>query len=284
MARVAVNHIWLRPPASRWSRPSSTSASMGKPRRIRGLLDWLANAFMDSGWSMKQVHRLIVTSQAYRRQSSAAGSSASESGPGPGEPHALAHEPTPDGGGGGRDNLLHTAGTLEERLGGLDLDPKVGLTSRRRSLYFRHAKEKRVTFLMLFDSANATSCYRRSESVVPQQRWRWRTAPSRSSNRGFWPPRSARDLKSGPNSKDNPTFVTTAFLAAFSAAAPAPDERAACETYLSEQAGRLADKSTLHPFTSGPASTVKPAADPAQRARESLVHILFNHNDFVTIR
>ena len=43
--------------------------------------------------------------------------------------------------------------------------------------------------------------------------------------------------------------------------------------------------------SSGPASVrdrrhsrVKPAADPAQRARESLVHVLLNHNDFVTVR
>ena len=54
-------------------------------------------------------------------------------------------------------------------MGGPDLDPEAGLKSRRRSLYFRHAKEKRVTFLRLFDSPNVLSCYRRSESVVPQQ-------------------------------------------------------------------------------------------------------------------
>ena len=40
----------------------------------------------------------------------------------------------------------------------------------------------------------------------------------------------------------------------------------------------------LAPFSSGPAAAVPPSADPAQRAREDLVHVLFNHNDFVTIR
>jgi hypothetical protein len=29
---------------------------------------------------------------------------------------------------------------------------------------------------------------------------------------------------------------------------------------------------------------VAPAADPARRARENLIQVLFNHNDFVTIR
>ena len=33
------------------------------------LLDWLAAEFMDRGWSMKAMHRLIMTSEAYRRSS-----------------------------------------------------------------------------------------------------------------------------------------------------------------------------------------------------------------------
>jgi hypothetical protein len=37
-------------------------------------------------------------------------------------------------------------------------------------------------------------------------------------------------------------------------------------------------------FTSGPESQVKPSDDPHQRARENLVHVLLNHNDFVTVR
>jgi hypothetical protein len=40
----------------------------------------------------------------------------------------------------------------------------------------------------------------------------------------------------------------------------------------------------LTAFPLGPDSVVLPASDAAQRARENLVHVLFNHNDFVTIR
>jgi hypothetical protein len=54
--------------------------------------------------------------------------------------------------------------------------------------------------------------------------------------------------------------------------------------YLREQAAFYGDRSKLTPFRSGPEATVKPAEDPAQRARESFVHVLLNHNDFVTIR
>ena len=48
--------------------------------------------------------------------------------------------------------------------------------------------------------------------------------------------------------------------------------------------GPVRRPSKLTPFASGPATAVKPAADPRLRARENLVHVLLNHNDFVTIR
>jgi hypothetical protein len=137
--------------------------------------------------------------------------------------------------------------------------------------------------LKLFDSANATSCYRRSESVVPQQALALANSPISFEQSRILAAAISRELKSGPASTDSPAFVATAFQRVLGRA-PAPEERTACENYLTEQAGRLADKAGLHPFASGAASAVKPAADPAQRARESLVHVLFNHNDFVTIR
>ena len=48
-------------------------------------------------------------------------------------------------------------------------DQESGLNVPRRSIYFRSSKEKKVTFLAMFDSPNVTDCYRRSETVVPQQ-------------------------------------------------------------------------------------------------------------------
>jgi hypothetical protein len=137
--------------------------------------------------------------------------------------------------------------------------------------------------LKLFDSANATSCYRRSESVVPQQALALANSPIAFEQSRILAAAISRDLKSAPEIKDNDAFVATAFERVLGRS-PSPEERAACETYLADQAGRLADVSKMHAFVSGAASPVKPAADPAQRARESLVHVLFNHNDFVTIR
>jgi hypothetical protein len=65
---------------------------------------------------------------------------------------------------------------------------------------------------------------------------------------------------------------------------PTAEERSECLTYLADQAKRLADRPRLTPFPAGPSAPVPPASDPGQRARESLVHVLMNHNDFVTIR
>ena len=68
-----------------------------------------------------------------------------------------------------RDATLFVAGSLDLTRGGPDLDPDSGLTVPRRSLYFRASKEKKMEFLSLFDSANPVECYRRSESIAPQQ-------------------------------------------------------------------------------------------------------------------
>jgi hypothetical protein len=65
---------------------------------------------------------------------------------------------------------------------------------------------------------------------------------------------------------------------------PGGDEREACVRFLAEQTKLLADPKKLQAFAAGDGAAVKPSADPHQRARENLVHVLLNHNDFVTVR
>src|SRR6185503_19661317 len=43
---------------------------MGEAPSHPELLDWLATTFVESGWSVKAIHRLILTSQAYQQSSS----------------------------------------------------------------------------------------------------------------------------------------------------------------------------------------------------------------------
>ena len=62
-----------------------------------------------------------------------------------------------------------TAARLDRRMGGPDIDENAAQTVPRRSVYFRHAPEKHAQFLAMFDSASTHECYRRVETVVPQQ-------------------------------------------------------------------------------------------------------------------
>src|SRR5262249_51820913 len=65
-ARVAVNHVWLRHFGQALVPTVFDFGRNGRPPSHPGLLDWLAAEFMEGGWSMKALHRLIVTSAAYR--------------------------------------------------------------------------------------------------------------------------------------------------------------------------------------------------------------------------
>jgi len=78
-------------------------------------------------------------------------------------------------------------------------------------------------------------------------------------------------------------FVDTAFERVLGRL-PNTLEREESVRYLRDQSSLYAGGTGLTPFTSGPDASVKPSTDPAQRARESFVHVLLNHNDFVTIR
>jgi hypothetical protein len=278
-ARVAVNQIWMHHIGTPLVPTVFDFGRNGTPPAIPELLDWLAIRLQEENWRMKPIHRLIVTSALYRRQSTS------------GEPHNpnLVRDPANTyywrmnprrmESEAVRDNVLHIAGNLSQTMGGPDLDPLSGLTSTRRSLYFRHAKEKRVAFLRLFDSADVSSCYRRSESVVPQQA----LALANSSLCREQARLLAAQLDREVTSSDRTAFTTAAFERILGRA-PSAHELTLCDQFLERQAARLADRSGLTSFSEGQASKVAPAADPASRAREDLVHVLMNHNDFVTIR
>ena len=181
-----------------------------------------------------------------------------------------------------RDNVLAVSGRLDSTIGGPDLDPELGQTSGRRSLYFRHAKEKRMTFLRLFDSPNVTACYRRTrERRRPSRPSPWRTAPlSRDQAR-----RLARDLAASlERIAGRPGVRSPARSTACWAASPQPKRtRSAsttCRTRLDSSPSR---RSSPH-SRGGSRETLKAAEAALGRARENLVHVLFNHNDFITIR
>jgi hypothetical protein len=68
-----------------------------------------------------------------------------------------------------RDALLALSGQLDLTIGGPSLDPAKAENLPRRSLYFVQTPDTEHRFLGAFDNANVLECYRRNESVVPQQ-------------------------------------------------------------------------------------------------------------------
>lgn len=70
-ARVAVNRVWMRYFGRGIVETENDFGSRGAAPTHPELLDWLASRFVESGWSLKALHRLIVTSATYRQASHA---------------------------------------------------------------------------------------------------------------------------------------------------------------------------------------------------------------------
>ena len=134
-----------------------------------------------------------------------------------------------------------------------------------------------MLMLTLFDAANPADCYRRTESVIPQQA----LALSNSSLLSTQARTMAGKLTT--THPDDDAFVKEAFLRILSRHATSL-ELDACREFLTSQRELLAKSDGLTPITGGAKPSVAPATDPAQRARENLILALFNHNDCVTVR
>ena len=180
-----------------------------------------------------------------------------------------------------RDSLLSVAGQIDTTMGGPELDEAQAEITPRRSLYFHHTPDSQAVFLKLFNAPDPTDCYKREESIVPQQALA--LANSKLSRK------QARILTQTLSSvqqgkRDESAFVNSAFEAVLGRL-PNPKELIESRNFLVEQASlyRNTEKLTPLPATGSPGE-IPPAKEPELRARENLVHVLFNHNDFVTIR
>jgi len=278
-----VNHIWMR----HFGSPLVTSVfdfgNNGRRPVFPALLDWLAVELIESGWDMKHLHRLMLNSSAYRMSSSPAPAQSETRGRDPDNrflwrmnSKRLESELV-------RDGVLWVCGGLDTRMGGPELDAGTGLSTARRSIYYRHAPEKMMTFLDLFDAASTHECYRRDETVVPQQALALvnsRIAIEQSR-------RLARRLDRAIGLENTPAnnrrFLEAVFLRILGRE-PSGAERTVCLEFLAGQTRLLSQPKKLTPFGKGQTISVPPADQPHLRARENLVLVLLNHNEFLTIR
>ena len=284
-ARVAVNHLWNRHFGASLAPALFDLGRKGGTPEHAELIDWLACELVDHNWSLKHLHRLIVTSAAYRMDSTLAGASA-ELARDPDNRHWWRRTPIRFESQVIRDALLAHAGRLDTTHGGPTVGSSDQAQSRRRSLYFHHSNNDRNLFLTTFDEALVKECYRRETSIVPQQ------ALALLNGRlvGDCAPDIARNLAATSPDPSDEAFVRHAFdqLLGFE---PGPAElQAALEALrgpFARSAGEAGGK--VGPATGASAVKAQKTQAQAQQdvpmpARARLVWSLVNHGDFVTLR
>jgi hypothetical protein len=163
-ARVIVNRIWLHHLGKGIVWTPSDFGTRSDPPTHPALLDWLAVRFMDDGWSIKKLHKLIMLSATYQ-QSSDADPATLKADP---DNTLISHfnrqrldwEAT-------RDSLLFASNRLDLRMGGRAEDI---LDSSRRSVYGFIDRQNLPGVFRAFDFATPdTTSPQRFTTTVPQQ-------------------------------------------------------------------------------------------------------------------
>jgi hypothetical protein len=166
-ARVIVNRVWMhhfgRPLVAT---PSDFGVRCDQPDQLE-LLDFLADYLQHHHWSLKALHRLILTSHTFQQKSQAG-------------PEAVAADPTNRWYSrmnrrrleweALRDSLLLVTGQLDGSIGGPAVDLFRSQASSRRSLYGTIDRQDLPNLLRSFDFASPdTSVAMRPQTTVPQQ-------------------------------------------------------------------------------------------------------------------
>jgi len=185
-ARVVMNRLWKQFFGAGLSRVLDDLGAQGEPPANLALLDWLACEFMDSGWDLRHMVRLIANSEAYQRSSQ--------------PPPALrARDPlNREAAAQGRwradaelvrDHALSVAGLLAPEIGGPSVKPyqpdgywenlnfpvraydaNQGAGQYRRGLYTWWQRSYVHPSMIAFDAATREECVaERNRSNIPQQ-------------------------------------------------------------------------------------------------------------------
>ncbi|MDB6003066.1 MAG: hypothetical protein JWR15_53 [Prosthecobacter sp.] len=164
-ARVMVNRIWQHHFGRGLVSTPSDFGKQGSAPSHPELLDWLARRFIDSGWSIKAMHRLIMMSETYQQSSGGGAVEPAHADPDNRllwrmNPHRLSFEEV-------RDAWLTAAGRLSLNVGGDPL-PLFAAGNQRRTLYALVDRENVPAVMRTFDFANPDlSIPQRTETTVP---------------------------------------------------------------------------------------------------------------------
>jgi mono/diheme cytochrome c family protein len=166
-ARVLVNRVWMHHFGEGFVRTPDNLGTQSEPPSHPELLDYLANYFVQNGWSLKKLHRLIMLSRVYQEGSET--TPAYEQA----DPEnrllwranirRLDFESL-------RDTLLAFSGKLDRSIGGKPVNLTDEPYSYRRSVYGYIDRGHMPELMSLFDFSDPNMPNsRRSSTIVPQQ-------------------------------------------------------------------------------------------------------------------
>jgi len=250
-ARVAVNHIWTRHFQTPLVATPADFGRNGADPVFPEVLDYLAIRLMESNWSLKSIHRTIVMSRAYRQSSLPNTDSPAH----PSQllvtfPHKRMESEMV------RDSILAIAGTLDATPAANPLENSEALKTHKRSMYYETFPEAGGNSALgkVFDAPNPTECYRRTATIVPQQ-------ALVLTNSDFIHEAVAQlhqQIQMTHHPSSSKQFIKIAFLSVLNRE-PTTTEHTLAAEFLQG---------------SGELTTLE----------QALLRVLFNHNDFVTIR
>lgn len=314
VARVAVNRVWMHHFGRGLVETPGDFGLNAAPPSHPELLDWLADDFVRQGWSLKRLHKQIVTSLTYR-QTARRASQHSESLASTRSDAAAPARPLSDPDNlllgrmnlrrldaeSIRDAILQVSGQLNAALAGPsvpvaeDAEGKAVIGTRqlrdglfagiegagsqalRRSVYISSLRSLPLNELQTFDlPAMTPNCQQRdSSTVAPQALWFMNDASLIAASRQM-----AASLWREPSSEAR---VRTAFLRAY-AAEPTEDELAECLAFLAEQAELFRAAPPKPDAPSPPMPAEAASAEPAELAAlASLCQMILSSNRFLYI-
>ncbi len=210
-ARVFVNRLWQCHFGRGIVGTPSDFGHLGEPPSDPELLDWLARFFVEHNWSIKEVHRLILTSATYRQAQ--------------GRQNVRRLESDQI-----RDAMLSVSGELDAQMGG----PSVDASRPRRTVYTKWLRNSRDPLIDAFDPPDAyTSTPQRNVTTTPMQSLVMVNGPYVLQRAQAL---AARVQKTQPTNSAG--LVRLAYRLAYGRN-PTPTEQGDAESFLREQANRI---------------------------------------------